>query len=47
VTEEELLAYYERYPSERADAVKRIVRERDALRARVARENHDQNDTED
>jgi len=47
VTEEELLLYYDRYPSDRGRAVQKIVMERDALRSRIAREFQDQNDQED
>jgi len=37
MTEEELLRYYDRYPSDRGRAVQKIVIERDALRAELAR----------
>lgn len=36
MTEEELIDYYDRYPSDRADAVKKIIRERDRLRVEIA-----------
>lgn len=37
MTEEELLDYYSRYPSDRADAVKKIAAEPDRLRVEVTR----------